>query len=580
MAVIATAGHVDHGKSTLVRALTGTDPDRLAEERARGLTIDLGFAAMTLDDGQTLAIVDVPGHVRFLSNMLAGVGGVDACLFVVDANEGFKPQSEEHLRILELLGHRHGVVALTKIDTVDDELAELARLDLDDHLDGSFLSDAPVVEVDAVSGRGMQQLRVALGELVTAAPTPLDRDRPRLWVDRSFTATGAGTVVTGTLTGGGIGVDDELVVAPTLRPVRVRGVQSHGDAVLGRLGPGHRAALNLSGVARTEVGRGDVVVRPGQWWSTRTFDAELHVLGSLDHEVSRRGAYHLHLGTADLAAALRVLGPESLSPGETGTVRIHLPVAVPMAPGDRYLLRESGRDETVGGGEVLDVDPVVPATRARPDRDVARVVRERGVVDVEVLARLTGVPTAADVGRWVVDPEVLAERRGRLRSSIDRCGPLGLDLAAVDELDRALADGLDGVTVADGRARVADTVDPLDGHPFVAALADRPFDPPSAADDGVDRAELRELVRRGDVVESDGHHFATSAVAAAARRLDDALVAAPDGLTVAEVRDLLGTSRKHVLPLLAHLDRVGATRRRGDRRIAGPRLAATAGDTT
>src|SRR3954464_1127686 len=217
MHVVATAGHVDHGKSTLVLSLTGIDPDRFAEEKRRGLTIDLGFAWTTLPSGEGIAFVDVPGHVRFLKNMLAGVGAVDACLFVVAATEAWKPQSEEHLRILELLGITHGVIALTKVGVVDDDHAELARLDVLDHVEGTFLDGAEIVAVDAPTGVGLGQLRLALDRLLTDTQTSADHDRPRLWVDRSFAASGAGTVVTGTLTGGALTVGDELVVRD--RPV-------------------------------------------------------------------------------------------------------------------------------------------------------------------------------------------------------------------------------------------------------------------------------------------------------------------------------------------------------------------------
>ncbi|MDP9071935.1 MAG: GTP-binding protein, partial [Actinomycetota bacterium] len=228
MHVVATAGHVDHGKSTLVLALTGMDPDRFAEEKARGLTIDLGFAWATLPSGRELAFVDVPGHVRFIKNMLAGAGAVDACLFVVAATEGWKPQSEEHLRILELLGVRHGIVALTKVGLVDEEWRELAHLELADHLAGTFLAGADVVDVDAVAGAGLEALRASLDRLLSVTPTATDRGRPRLWVDRSFAAKGSGTVVTGTLAGGSIAVDDELVLVST----------ASGPASGARSGPG------------------------------------------------------------------------------------------------------------------------------------------------------------------------------------------------------------------------------------------------------------------------------------------------------------------------------------------------------
>ncbi|MFM7061895.1 MAG: GTP-binding protein, partial [Actinomycetes bacterium] len=228
--VIATAGHVDHGKSTLVRALTGVDPDRWDEEKQRGMTIDLGFGAATLPSGRELAFVDVPGHVRFIKNMLAGVGAVDACLFVVAATEGWKPQSEEHLRILELLGLSHGIVALTKVGLCDADLVELARLDLAEHLEGSFLERAEVVEIDVPGGIGVDGLRAALDRLAAATPLAADEGRPRLWVDRAFAAKGSGTVVTGTLTVGSLAVDDELTLLPQDVTVRVRALQSHHHA--------------------------------------------------------------------------------------------------------------------------------------------------------------------------------------------------------------------------------------------------------------------------------------------------------------------------------------------------------------
>jgi selenocysteine-specific elongation factor len=574
--VVATAGHVDHGKSTLVLALTGTDPDRLAEEKARGLTIDLGFAFARLPSGAEVGFVDVPGHVRFLRNMLAGVGAVDACLFVVAATEGWKPQSEEHLRILELLGIRHGIVALTKVGLVDDEWRELARMDLAEHLGGSFLETAEVVEVDAPAGVGVAELRGALDRLVETTPTAVDRGRPRLFVDRSFAARGAGTVVTGTLAGGSVSVGDELALLGANRrgqplPVRVRGLQSHGEA-LTRAGPGRRLAANLVGVPHHAVARGHALVRPDQWVATRTIDCSLSVLASLDHDVTRRGAYLAYLGSGEHAVALRVLGGQAIPPGGEGLVRLHLPVALPLVPGDRYVLREAGRSETVGGGEVLDVAPVLPASRARPSRSVERVVAERGFVEADLLERLTGERRPPNLGRYVVDPGAFEAAAAEVRSAVVQAGPLGLDLATLDDRHRAVAGALDDLVIAEGRVRPAgsDPGEALARHPYLAALAASPFSPPEPH--GVDRRELRELVRRGLVVEANGAYFAPAAVEAAARTVARMLAEHPEGVTVAQVRDALGTTRKHLLPLLAHLDATGITRRRGDLRVGGPRL--------
>jgi selenocysteine-specific elongation factor len=571
MRVVATAGHVDHGKSSLVQALTGTDPDRLAEEKRRGLTIDLGFAHTTVD-GEAISFVDVPGHVRFLRNMLAGVGGVDACLFVVDASEGWKPQSEEHLRILELLGIAHGVVALTKTDLLgDDELVELATLDVADHVEGTFLGGAPIVPVSATTGAGLDNLTAELAALARDTPAAQDRGRPRLWIDRVFAARGSGTVVTGTLTGGGLATDDHVVIEPVGLPARVRAVQTLGETVP-RVGPGNRVALNLAGVDHHAVARGDVVVEPGRWAQTERFDASLAVLRGLGHEVSRRGAYLAYIGSGEHPARLRVLGGESLPPGGTGSVRIHLQLhrALPLLPGDRYILRETGRDETVGGGEVLDVAPVLPATRARPDRDVERVVEERGWVDVDELERLTGERREPTVGRWAASDGAVRAAIGTLRTRLDRAGPLGLEVGSLDERDRAVLATLDDVAVDGGYARGASSADPLAGHPYLAALAAGGMTPPPP--DGVDRAELRELVRRGLVVERDGQWFHADAVAAAAALASRLLGEHPDGFTVSEFRDAAGVTRKHALPLVNELDARGITRRRGDVRVAGPRL--------
>lgn len=571
MRVVATAGHVDHGKSTLVRALTGMDPDRFTEEKARGLTIDLGFAWTELPSGREIAFVDVPGHVRFIKNMLAGVGAVDACVFVVAATEGWKPQSEEHLRILELLGVGSGVVVMTKVGSVDDEWRELVELDLVDRLADTFLA-GPVIAVDPVAGIGLDDVRAALDDLVDRAPPPRDRGRPRLWVDRSFAAKGSGTVVTGTLTGGALDVDDEVEIKPGPRRARVRAIQMLGRSQ-DSAGPGSRVALNLSGIAHDAVVRGDAVVVPSQWHDARTIDCSLTVLGTLDHDVSRRGAYQAYVGSGEHAVKLRVLGDHALKPGETGSVRLHLAVSLPLLPGDRFVLRESGRAETVGGGEVLDVAPVLSAAKAAPSRSVERVIAERGWVDVNELEQLTGERRPANVGaRWVVDERVLAETVARVRNSVESAGPMGVDLASLAERERAVLPAVDGVTVEAGRARVGASTSALGDHPFVAALAAAPFTPPDPTTVGVDRNEVRELVRRGLVIERDGCYFAPSAVAEAAHRVAALLAHAPDGVTVAQIRDALGTTRKFLLPLLGHLDASGITRRRGDLRIAGPRL--------
>jgi selenocysteine-specific elongation factor len=599
--VVATAGHVDHGKSTLVRAITGMDPDRLAEEKARGLTIDLGFAWATLPSGRPVAFVDVPGHVRFVKNMLAGVGAVDACLFVVDATEGWKPQSEEHLRILDLLGVAHAVVVLTHAagdgSTEHRELVELARVEVEERLAGTSLAGAPIVPVDAPAGTGLEELSAALETVLAATPAAPDRGRPRLWIDRCFLVRGSGTVVTGTLTGGRLTVGSRMEVVPgpapsfEPRPVRVRGLQTHLRSV-DDIGPGHRVAVNVTGVAQGDRGatrredlvRGAALVRPLQWEPACVFDATLTVLAAAPVPVGRngRGAFQAYVGSGEHAVRLRVLGGEELGPGETGCVRLRLSTALPLLPGDRYILRDAGRSVTIGGGEILDVAPALRPSRAHPDRSVDRVVAERGWIDAARLERLTGERRPATVGdRWVVDPAALAETTAQVRSRVLDCGPLGLDVGELDERNRAVLAELvraGEVTLDGGRAMAAahaasgQAAAALAEHPFVRALDESPFAPPDPAAAGVNRSELGHLVRAGLVVERDGHYFSARAVARAADVVAGLLRDNPDGVTVSAVRVALGSSRKHVVPLLALLDGLGITRRRGDVRIGGPRL--------
>ncbi len=567
MTVVATAGHVDHGKSSLVLALTGTDPDRFEEEKRRGLTIDLGFAHTTLPSGEELSFIDVPGHVKFLRNMLAGVGGVTACVFVVAATEGWKPQSEEHLRILELLGIRAGIIAITKVDLVDDDLLELARMDVAEHVADTFLADAPMLAVSATTGQGLDELRRELDALVARTTRASDRGRPRLWIDRVFAAKGSGTVVTGTLTGGRLAVDDAVVVGE--RRARIRSLQTAGRSV-DDIGPGTRVAVNLAGVDHHDLARGHALVTPDRWHPTDRFDASLHVLVALDHDVSRRGAFVAYIGSGEHAVRLRVLGTETIAPGHDGAVRLFLPTALPLLPGDRFVLRESGRDETVGGGEVLDIEPVLRASRAAPDRTIGRIVRERGWVTVGDVERLTGERVEPTVGDWLTTDDELEVMRAALLERVGAGGTLGVDLASFDDRERAVLATLDDVVIDATTVRTADVVDPFVDHPYLEVARSGGFTPPQP--DDVDRGEVRELVRRGHLVARDGMFFHADTIDAAAALAARLLASSPDGFTVAEFRDATGASRKFVLPLVAELDARGVTRRREDLRIAGPRL--------
>ncbi len=586
--VVATAGHVDHGKSTLVEWLTGTHPDRLAEERRRGLTIDLGFASTVLASGIEVGLVDVPGHVRFLKNMVAGVGVLDACLFVVAATEGWKPQSEDHLRILDAVGVRHGMVALTFAATAGDRRVGEVRDQVAERVAGTFLEGKPVVAVDVPAGIGLEGpagLRAALDAMVVALPAAPDLGRPRLWIDRSFVIRGAGAVVTGTLAGGTIHVGDHLEVvsstAAAPMPVRVRGLESYGRR-LTSAEPGRRLAVNLAGIDHHEAARGAALVCARQWHRCSVADAQLAATPGLGHPVSARGAYLAHLGTGEQAVRLRVLGRSGaeIAPGATGKVRLWLSAPLPLAPGDRFVLRDAGRKEVVGGGTLLDVAPVLPVSKADPSVSVDRVVAERGWVDADELERLTGRPAAPTLGRWVVGPEALERARAAIATRVQEAGPPGLDLSVLNDFERAVAATLPELAISHGvvRAGQAGADADLLSHPYLGALRASPFDPPPPT--GVARNDLRRLVRSGLVVETNGLWFAADAVGDATRRVRALLAEKPDGVRVAEVRDALGASRRTVLPLLAHLDAVGVTRRDGDLRTAGPKLPPrSAGDT-
>jgi selenocysteine-specific elongation factor len=404
--VIGTAGHVDHGKSALIQALTGTDPDRLAEEKARGMTIDLGFAWTTLPSGREVGFVDVPGHERFIHNMLAGVGGIGCALFVVDASEGWRPQSAEHLAILDLLGVPAGVVALTKVDLVEAAARDRVAAEVADRLRGTTLAGAAVVPTAAPSGVGVEALAAALDAALDGLGEPPDRGRPRLPVDRVFTMRGSGTVVTGTLSGGALRAGGEAELLPAGRRVRVRGLQGHGRPLAKAVGA-RRLAVNLAAVATDQVARGDVLVLPGQWAATTTADCRLRCLPGAPAPLRGRGAYLLYAGAAETPARLQPLDAAELPPGTDGLVRLHLERPLVLDVFEPVVLRDSGRDETVGGGRVLDPFPpaAVRGTAARvrrteelEAREAAgrqglpeRVLAERGVVALADLPRLAGL---------------------------------------------------------------------------------------------------------------------------------------------------------------------------------------------
>jgi len=367
MRVIGTAGHVDHGKSALVKALTGIDPDRLKEEKEREMTIDLGFAWLTLPSGEQVGIVDVPGHKDFIKNMLAGVGGIDAALFVVAADEGVMPQTREHLAILDLLNVRGGVVALTKVDLAEDEeWLELVTADLEDTLRGSCLEDAPIVRVSARTGEGLDTLVQELDRFLSTIEPRRDLGRPRLPVDRVFTIAGFGTVVTGTLMDGSLHLGQEVEILPQGLKARIRGLQTHKRKIETAV-PGSRVAINLSGVSKDQLKRGDVVASPGWLKPTTLVDVQVRYLADAPRPLRHNQEVDFFCGAAEVPARVRLLGRDTLPPGETGWAQLRLQEPVALVRGDRYIIRLLSPSITIGGGIVVDPHPRRRHRRFRPE---------------------------------------------------------------------------------------------------------------------------------------------------------------------------------------------------------------------
>jgi selenocysteine-specific elongation factor len=579
MHVVATAGHVDHGKSTLVRVLTGMEPDRWAEERRRGMTIDLGFAWTILPTGATVAFVDVPGHERFVPNMLAGVGPVPAVLFVVAADEGWMPQSAEHLEALHALNVRHGLLAVTRSDLMDPELAREEALE---HLAGSSLGRIPAVCVSGATGAGLDELRVALSELIARLPTPDVEADVRLWVDRAFTIRGAGTVVTGTLAGGTLHVGDELELAPGGRRVRVRGLQSLGAPV--EFAPAvARVAVNLRGVPREAVRRGDALLTPAAWLATRSVDVRLST-GSAA-ELPRHAV--LHVGAAAVPTRVRPLGLD--------TARLGLTQPLPLRIGDRALLRDPGARNIAAGVTVLDVRPPALRRRGASAARAAELAVIDGVADGRAELRRRGsmrsdelvamgarVPAeAAAVGGWLVDPALLVQRSDRLAAAVAEHAaenPLepGMPLEVARQVtgmpDARLIELLLGsrLTLIHGRVHIAG---PVSGLPDAlrsaiaglrADLAQRPFAAPEThrlAELGLGAKELAAAVRAGELLKiANGVYLAPGADDDAIERLRDL----PSPFTLSQARQALDTTRRVTVPMMELLARRGISRQLPD----------------
>jgi selenocysteine-specific elongation factor len=592
MPIVGTAGHVDHGKSTLIRALTGRDPDRWDEEKRRGLTIDLGFAWTTLPDGTEVGFVDVPGHERFIKNMLAGVGAIDVALFVVAADEGWMPQSEEHLAVLDLLGVTRGVVALTRADLVDGELLELAELELRERLEGTSLEGAAVVATSAPQGRGLDEIVDALRAALAKVP-PRTGDRTRMWIDRAFTIGGAGTVVTGTLLEGRIAVGDTLVVLPQNIPVRVRGLQSHERSVDIAL-PGTRTAVNVVGIDRDEAERGSMLGRPEDWRISRRFTVALRTVRGLGEPLRSRGAYRLHLGSGSWPARLRLLEGAELD--GRGAALVEPDTSIPVTAGDRLVLREVGRRAVVAGGRVLDPHPprrgsdvrrsVATLLAAETPDDVAQALLDvRGVVRRDDLAADSGGGRAhrgLDAGGWVVavnrrvEIEEAAVTRTRAYQQANPLRPgipkpdLATTLRVAPEILEVIVRASDDLVEQGAHVRTPDFLGTLDASGEEAwTRADETLQAcglavPRRTELGLDREQLHVVIREGRLVEvSDEFVYLPGELDRLVARVREL----GDGFTVAEFRDRFDISRKYAVPLLEWLDRTGVTRRDGDVRL-------------
>jgi selenocysteine-specific elongation factor len=633
MSCIGTAGHIDHGKSTLVKALTGIDPDRLAEEKERGMTIDLGFAWLTLPNGREVSIVDVPGHEGFIKNMLAGVGSIDAALLVIAADESVMPQTREHLAILDLLHVRRAVVALTKADLVDEEWLELVREEVTDLLAPTTLAGAPIIPVSAVTQQGIPELLAELERMLDEAEERQDTARPRLPVDRVFTMTGFGTIVTGTLIDGGLRVGQEVEILPTGVKTRIRGMQTHRHSVETAL-PGNRTAINLAGIPRSDIARGNIVALPGQLRSTMLIDIHLQLLASAPFPLAHNTLVDFFSSTQEIPARVRLLDTHELQPGKSGWVQLRLSRPAVLARRDRFILRIPSPSTTIGGGEVVDVHPrfhkrfqqqvlkqLATLEYGAPDELVLAALDRRamkpdtaktkGLVGYELAEVSKQANLAQDVTQQMLET-LLQERRVRQIGIYWFALPVWE--ALVDETTRMLraqhehyplrgglskeewrtrlhlspkmasevfavltADRIVEEVAANGFMRLpgfVPTFTPTQKQQVERLLKmfhENPFTPPGRAEAEVMVGPdvLAALIDQGQLVKlGESVLFLRETYEQAVEAIINYL-RTHGTITVAETRDLLGATRKYMLPLLEHLDALKITRRSGDERFLG-----------
>ncbi len=620
--VIGTAGHVDHGKSVLVKALTGIDPDRLKEEKEREMTIDLGFAWFTLPSGLVVSVIDVPGHEDFIKNMLAGVGGIDAALLVVAADEGVMPQTVEHLAILDLLEVRRGVIALTKADLVEDEeWLELVAGDVDRLLRGTTLAGSKILPLSAVTRQGIPSLIEELDSLLSETPPRRERGRPRLPVDRAFTLAGFGTVVTGTLIDGRFRVGQEVEILPQGLKSRIRGLQTHKEKIEVAV-PGSRVAINLVGVGKDQLQRGDVVTSPGWLEPTRLIDVRLRVLGSAPKPLRHNTSVDFYSGAAQIPAKARILGAKAIEPGEEGWVQLALNRPTTLLAHDRFIIRQPSPSLTIGGGTVVDPHPGRRHKRFRPQVIERLEALALGTPQEVLLAALEEGPQ--EKGKLVKDsglePEVAEEALERLLEDSRILGlgasegeflvsstwwegflarlvylieeyhsryPLRLGVPREEVKSKLrfpsrLFNDLIGQAVKEGAVAQEGAALRLPGHELrftpeeeerverlLSKFSREPYITPSVADCQAALGEevLNALLEQGRLIQvSENVLFLASTYEVMVEQVVEHLKR-EGTITLAQVRDLFSTSRKYAQALLEHLDAQGITRRVGDERV-------------
>lgn len=613
--IIGSAGHIDHGKTALVRALTGIDTDRLKEEKQRGISIDLGFAHLRISQDVRLGFVDVPGHERFIKNMLAGVGGIDLVLFVIAADESIKPQTREHFDICRLLGIRNGIVVLTKSDMVDSDLIELVRLEVDEFVRGSFLENAPMVAVSSTTGAGLAELRSEIEKMAAAVPEKDGSQYFRLPIDRAFSMRGFGTVVTGTLVSGSVRVEQEVELHPARERVRVRGIQVHGASVA-EATAGQRTALNIAGVEASEMRRGMLLAEAGRFRATSQVDCVFELLGAAK-PLKHRAPVHFHAGTAEVEAEVRRLsGTEPLQPGVRDYVRFLLSEPLLLVPGDRFIVRMFSPVVTIGGGKVLDTAApkrggvermrilesapledriALLVSEARYGLGMPELVQRTGRLEADIHKAIAAARVIAFESPqfWLVDSKWVACQIETIHETLKqfhRKNPL-LGGLSKEELRSKLLSGappwlldallaraktlaVDGETVRLASHQISLKQDEADASAkiekaFQASGLAVPSMNEVLGKSGVEanraRNILQLLLRDKRLVRvSDELVFHASAI----HSLRELLVKKKGTrFAVPDFKDWTGISRKYAIPLLEFLDRERVTRRDGDSRI-------------